>query len=92
MDKSSRAFDLRLYVAGQSLQSRKSIEDLDHLVEAHGQDRTQITVIDLFEEPDEAIERDILAIPTLIRESPPPKVRIIGDLSNGERVWTMLTA
>ena len=81
-----------LFVAGSSPQSRRAISDLEKIIETHEPDETKMTVIDLFEEPDLAVEMDILAIPTLIRESPKPSIRIIGDLSHRDRVWSMLSA
>ena len=83
---------LKLFVAGNSPQSKKAVSDLDQIVDTYGHSRTEVTVVDLFEDPDAAIEKDILAIPTLIREIPEPALRIIGDLSNQERIWSMLNA
>ena len=88
-DNNDGKWCLLLFVAGDSPQSRQAIANLDQIVGRSGTD-AQITVVDLFDNPDAAIERDILAIPTLIRDSPPPSFRIIGDLSDRDRVWSML--
>ena len=89
-DKSDR-WHFRLFVAGDSPQSRKAVNDLDNIVE-RCEDGADVTVVDLFTDPEMASERDILAIPTLIRETPLPPFRIIGDLSNEDRIWSMLSA
>ena len=83
---------LDLYVAGDTASSRRCVGDLEDLLVSKGIDKSGITVIDLFDEPDLAIENDILAIPTLVRQDPEPAIRIIGDLSDGCRVWNILKA
>ena len=90
MHDDDREWKLQLYIAGDTPQSRKAVSDLNDIIETYGNKRTEIDVIDLFDDPDIAIEHDILAIPTLIRELPAPGLRIIGDLSSGERVWSVL--
>ena len=77
---------LRLYVAGQSPKSLRALANLKRLCEQHLAGRYEIEVIDLIENPALARGDDILAIPTLIRRLPEPLRRIIGDLSNTERV------
>jgi len=77
---------LRLYVAGQSPKSLRAFANLTTLCEEHLAGRYEIEVIDLVEDPSLARSDDILAIPTLVRRLPEPLRRIIGDLSNTERV------
>jgi circadian clock protein KaiB len=77
---------LRLYVAGQSPKSLRAFANLTTLCEEHLAGRYEIEVIDLVEDPLLARSDDILAIPTLVRRLPEPLRRIIGDLSNTERV------
>ena len=77
---------LRLYVAGQSPKSLRAFVKLKALCEQHLAGRYEIEVIDLVEHPSLARADDILAIPTLVRRLPAPLRRIIGDLSNTERV------
>jgi circadian clock protein KaiB len=77
---------LRLYVAGQSPKSLHAFANLKKLCEAHLAGHYEIEVIDLAEDPSLARGDDILAIPTLVRRLPPPERKIIGDLSNTERV------
>jgi circadian clock protein KaiB len=77
---------LRLYVAGQSPKSLHAFANLKRLCEEHLAGRYEIEVVDLVEHPALARSDDILAIPTLVRRLPAPLRKIIGDLSNTERV------
>ncbi|MEA2828853.1 MAG: circadian clock protein KaiB [Actinomycetota bacterium] len=77
---------LRLYVAGQSPKSLHALANLKRLCEEYLAGHYEIEVIDLIENPSLARGDDILAIPTLVRRLPEPLRRIIGDLSNTERV------
>jgi circadian clock protein KaiB len=77
---------LRLYVAGQSPKSLRAFANLKRLCDEHLAGRYDIEVIDLVEHPELARSDDILAIPTLVRRLPSPLRKIIGDLSNTERV------
>ena len=77
---------LRLYIADGSPKSLRAQANLRTLCEEHLAGRYEIEIIDLVEDPSLARSDDILAIPTLIRRLPEPLRRIIGDLSNTERV------
>jgi circadian clock protein KaiB len=77
---------LRLYVAGQTPKSLQAFANLKKICEEHLKGRYQIEVIDLIENPQLAKGDQILAIPTLVRKIPEPLRKIIGDLSNTERV------
>lgn len=79
-------FLLKLYVAGQTPKSIMALRNLREICEQHLQGRYQIEVIDLVQEPALAREDQILAIPTLVRSLPVPISRIIGDLSDTEKV------
>src|ERR1700710_1725651 len=83
---SDEMWSLRLYVAGQSPKSLRAFANLTALCEEHLAGRYEIEVIDLVEHPSLARSDDILAIPTLVRHLPAPLRKIIGDLSNTERV------
>jgi circadian clock protein KaiB len=82
---------LRLYVAGQSPKSLRALSNLKALCEEHLAGRYEIEVVDLVEQPSLARSDDILAIPTLVRHLPAPLRKIIGDLSNTERVLVGLS-
>jgi circadian clock protein KaiB len=79
-------WNLRLYVAGQTPKSLAAFANLKKICEEHLKDQYTIEVIDLLENPKLAKGDQILAIPTLVRKLPPPIRKIIGDLSNKERV------
>jgi circadian clock protein KaiB len=80
---------LRLYVSGQALNSRTAIRNLESL-RAELTDAAAVEVIDVREQPELAEEDRILATPTLVRRQPPPVRKIIGDLSDIQRVLTGL--
>jgi circadian clock protein KaiB len=82
----SEGFDLRLYVAGQTPKSLAAISNLKKLCESHLAGRYTIEVIDLLVTPQLAAGDQIVALPTLVRRLPEPLKRVIGDLSNTERV------
>ena len=79
-------WDLRLYVAGQTPKSVAALANLKKFCEDHLQGRYRIEVVDLVKNPHLARTDQILAIPTLVRRLPSPIRKIIGDLSNSERV------
>jgi circadian clock protein KaiB len=79
-------YHLRLYVAGESAKSVRAIANLNLLCEEHLAGRYDIEVIDLSKSPHLAAADQILAIPTLVRRLPAPLRRMIGDLSNTEKV------
>jgi circadian clock protein KaiB len=78
--------ELRLYVAGQTAKSNLALRNLRQLCETHLAGRYAIEVIDLLVTPQLAAGDQILAVPTLVRKLPEPIKKIIGDLSNEERV------
>jgi len=79
-------WELRLYVAGQTAKSITALANLKKYAEEHLQGKYQIEVIDLMQEPQRARADEIIAIPTLVRKLPEPIRKIIGDLSDKERV------
>jgi circadian clock protein KaiB len=79
-------WELRLYVAGQTPKSLTAFGNLKKICEEHLFGKYRIEIIDLLENPTLARGDQILAIPTLVRKLPEPVRKIIGDLSNTERV------
>jgi circadian clock protein KaiB len=77
---------LRLYVAGQTPKSMTALANLKKICEDYLEGRYQIQVVDLLKNPQLASGDQILAVPTLVRRLPEPIRKIIGDLSNTERV------
>ena len=85
-DSPSNFWELRLYVAGQTPRSLTAFANLKQICEGHLKGRYRIQVIDLVENPQLSRGDQILAIPTLVRKLPEPVRKIIGDLSDTERV------
>ena len=79
-------WELRLYVAGMTPTSIRAFENLKKLCEEHMHGAYKIQVVDLLERPKLASGDQIVAVPTLVRRLPTPVKKIIGDLSNTERV------
>ena len=79
-------YKLRLYVAGKTPKSVAALANLEKICATHLKGRYQIEVVDLLENPKLAAGDQILAIPTLVRKLPTPIKKIIGDLSDEERV------
>lgn len=77
---------LRLYVAGTTPRSMQAIVDARAFCESHLGDSYQLEVIDIYQQPGLARDEQIVAVPTLVRSLPPPLRRLVGDLSNVERV------
>lgn len=77
---------LKLYVAGQTPRSMRAFENLKKICEEYLAGKYRIEIIDLLENPKLAAGDQILAIPTLVRQLPEPVRKIIGDLSNTEKV------
>jgi circadian clock protein KaiB len=79
-------WNLRLYVAGQSARCLAAVRNLNRFCEEHLAGRYRIEVVDLLETPRLARDDQILAIPTLVRKLPEPLRKVVGDLSNAERM------
>ena len=83
-------WNLRLYVADSTPKSAAAFRNLKQLCEEHLPGRYHIEVIDLLKDPQRAQDDQILAVPTLVRKLPPPIRRVIGSLSNAERIFVGL--
>ena len=86
LPRPSKLWKLRLYVAGQTPRSLTAFSNLKKICESHMSGRYSIEVIDLIAQPELSKGDQILAIPTLVRKLPKPVRKIIGDLSDTERV------
>jgi circadian clock protein KaiB len=84
--RTKKTYELRLYVAGQTPKSLTAFANLKKICDEHLAGQYHIEVIDLLKHPQLASGDQILAIPTLVRKLPEPIKKIIGDLSNTERV------
>jgi len=85
-EKKTYKWELRLYIAGNTPKSVAALHNLKKYCEEHLKDQYKIEVIDLLVHPQLAAGDQILAIPTLVRKVPVPMRKIIGDLSNEEKV------
>lgn len=89
-DEENATYVLRLYVAGSTPQSSRAITNLKQICETHLKDRYSLTVVDLYQHQELARAEQIMVAPTLVRQSPLPVRRLIGDLSHTERVLAAL--
>ncbi|GAB3796518.1 circadian clock KaiB family protein [Spirosoma humi] len=86
MENNEEKWELRLYIAGNTTRSQTALSNLKKYCEEHLSGRYTIEVIDLREHPQLAEGDQILAVPTLVKKVPEPIRKIIGDLSNEEKV------
>jgi len=86
MSTPEQTWELRLYIAGQTPKSVSALRNLNKYCEEHLQGKYKIEVIDLLLQPQLAEGDQIFAVPTLVRKVPVPIRKIIGDLSNEEKV------
>lgn len=84
--EATEVWHLRLYIAGRSAKSQHAVENLKTICDEHLAGRHEVEIIDLAEQPSLARSEDVLAIPTLVRRLPAPVRKVIGDLSDTERV------
>lgn len=89
-DQSQVKYLLTLYVAGMRPSSQRAIENIRRLCEEHLPGRYELKIIDIYQQPGLAQEGQIIAAPTLVKKLPLPLRRLIGDLSNEERVLVAL--
>lgn len=81
---------LVLFIVSQTAYSERAIQYIHRICEKHMSGEYILTIIDVLERPDLAEEHRVFATPTLIRENPPPKRRLIGDLSDSDKVLDLL--
>jgi circadian clock protein KaiB len=79
-------FVLRLYVTGTTARSTRAIANLREICEQHLPDRYELDVVDVYQQPELAARDQLVAVPTLIRRLPLPWRRLVGDLSDRQRV------
>ena len=77
---------LRLYISGSTSKSALAVENIKRVCEQHLKNRYDLEVIDIYQQPNLARGEQIVAVPTLIKRLPPPLRRLIGDMSNLEKV------
>ena len=84
------SYVLRLFVAGSTMRSQNAITNVRRICEQHLTDRFDLEVIDVYTHPQETRDLQIVATPTLVKLEPKPLRRIVGDLTNRDRVLTVL--
>ena len=85
-EKEQEQYVLRLYVAGMTPNSQRAISNVQKICQEHLQGRFELDIIDIYQQPIFAKEGQIVAVPTLVKELPPPLRKFIGDLSQTERI------
>lgn len=85
-DTGTERYVLRLYVTGTTPKSMRAIENINKICKEHLEERYELEVIDIYQQPTLARGEQIIALPTLIKKLPLPLRRIIGDLSDTEHV------
>ena len=85
-DDRAKPYSLVLYVSGTGARSTKTVANLRRICEQHLEGQHRLEVVDVRSDPERAETAKILITPTLVRESPPPHRRVVGDLSNTEAV------
>ena len=90
VDAEDEVYLLRLYITGMTSRSARAIENIRAVCEEHLKDRYELQIIDVYQQPALAKDEQIIASPTLIKRSPLPLRRVIGDLSNTDRLLTSL--
>ncbi len=86
VESNQQHYRLRLYIAGTTPRSMRSLENLKHLCETYLHGRYELEVIDVYQSSVPTKQDSVIAIPTLVKQLPLPMRRIIGDLSNTEKV------
>ncbi|NWJ48384.1 MAG: thiol-disulfide isomerase [Chloroflexi bacterium] len=82
----SEHYILRLFVTGTTPKSAQAIQNIQRICEEHLQGRYKLEVIDIYQQPEKAKEAQIVAVPTLIKQLPLPLRKVVGNLSDVERV------
>jgi len=85
-DQSKPCFQLRLFVTGSTLRSQQAIQNIRHICEEYLTGEYELEVIDVSQNPEQARKYQILAVPTLLKELPAPLRKVVGDLSEKEKV------
>lgn len=86
VDRSMEFYVLRLYIAGLTPRSTLAVERIRSICESHLTGRYELTVIDLFLNPEEARRAQVVVAPTLVKQAPSPKRLFIGDMADEKRI------
>ncbi|RYZ39190.1 MAG: circadian clock protein KaiB [Sphingobacteriales bacterium] len=86
VEAEQECYVLKLYITGLTPNSRRAVENIKNICEEHLQGRYQLEVVDIYQQPELAKKEQIVAVPTLIKQLPSPLRRLIGDMSDTEKV------
>lgn len=90
LEKRSAPYLLRLYITGSTPNSIRALQNIRAICERYLAGRYELEIVDLYQQPHQAGQDEVLAVPTLVRREPQPLRRVIGDLSNTAKVLTGL--
>jgi circadian clock protein KaiB len=85
-DAASTPYELTLYVAGITPNSARAIANTRRMCDQRLHGRYSLTIVDLYQQPERASREQVVAAPTLVRKAPPPAKRMVGDMSQAERI------
>jgi circadian clock protein KaiB len=85
-DRDNARYVLRLYITGMTPRSQQALRNIEKVCREHLADRFELEVIDIYQQPQLAKDDQIIAVPTLVKKLPSPLRRLIGDLSQEERI------
>ena len=88
--RGDEVFVFSLFIAGMSPRSRRAVDNITELCERHLAGRYELQVVDVYQQPELAQEEQLVAAPTLVKKLPLPLLRLIGDLSDTDRVLVRL--
>ena len=86
LEETDTRYILRLYITGMTPRSQRAIENIKEIFETYLSGRYDLEVIDIYQQPERAKEAQILAAPTLVKQLPLPVQKLIGDMSDTDRV------
>ena len=84
-------YRLRLYIAGATPVSARAVEAIEDICRERLEGHYELEVVDIYQLPEQAVQNDIIATPTLVKTHPGPAVRVVGDLVDRERVLAVLS-
>ncbi len=85
-DEADRHYVLRLFIAGASVNSRRAVANLREICEQHLKNRYSLEIIDVYQQKEVAEQEQLIALPLLVKRSPLPERRLIGDMSHTKKV------
>lgn len=85
-DRTKAFYTLRLYITGNTARSSRAIQNIQRICQTHLAGRYELEVIDIFQQPHLAVQAQIIAAPTLVRQRPLPLRKMVGDMTDEKRL------